>query len=338
MTTIIKTAIFAAALACAACAHAQDAVNFQGKTVTVVIGGETNSGFDTYGRLFARFLGAHLPGQPVVIVQSIPAAGGLIATNYLYNVAPRDGTVIGVIGQVAAIGQVLGTPGVNYDVRKLNWLGRLVSNSQILHTWYKSGITSIDDARTREVIVAGTGPTSSSVVFPRILNDLLGMKFKVVRGYTGPATATLAMQAGEVEGVVRPWNDIKAKSADWLRDKKIHLLVQYDLVRNPEIPDVPAVVDLAQNEQQRQLLGLFASGSDVGYPVVAPPGLASPLVVALRKAFDDVVKDPDFLAAARQEHLDLDPLSGERLKQINDDALNVSPSVVEQAKKYSSGG
>jgi tripartite-type tricarboxylate transporter receptor subunit TctC len=338
MQSTIKSAILAgAALLCAGAARAQEA-DFQGKTVTVVIGGESNSGFDTYGRVFARFLGAHLPGAPVVIVQNIPAAGGLIATNYLYNVAPHDGTVIGVIGQVAAIGQVLGTPGVQYDVRKLLWVGRLVSNSQVLHTWYTSGITTIDDALTHEVIVAGTGPTSSSVVFPRLMNDLLGMKFKVVRGYTGPASATLAMQAGEVEGVVRPWNDIKAKNADWLRDKKINLLVQYDLARNPEIPDVPAVVDLAHTQDQRQLLGLFASGGDVGYPVVAPPGLAPPVAAALRKAFDDVVRDPNFLAAAREGHMDLDPLPGDKLQEINDDALNVPENVVEQAKKYSSGG
>jgi tripartite-type tricarboxylate transporter receptor subunit TctC len=336
---MLKTAAFAALiLTSAAAASAQDAPDYKGKTITVVIGSESNGGFDTYGRVFARFLSAHLPGQPTVIVQNIPAAGGLIATNYLYNVAPHDGTVIAVIGQVGAIGQVLGTPGVQYDVRKLNWVGRLVSNSQVLHTWYTSGIKTIDDARTHEVIVAGTGPTSSSVVFPRILNDLFDMKFKVVRGYTGPPSATIAMQAGEVEGVVRPWNDLKAKSADWLRDKKINLLVQYDLFRNPEIPDVPAVVDLAQNDAQRQLLGVFASGSDIGYPVVAPPGLAAPVVATLRKAFDDEMKDPDFLAAAQQEHLTLDPLSGVKLQQINEDALDVPADVVEQAKKYSSGG
>jgi tripartite-type tricarboxylate transporter receptor subunit TctC len=319
-------------------ARAQEAPSYKGKTVTVVIGSESNGGFDTFGRVFARFLGAHLPGEPTVIVQNIPAAGGLIATNYLYNVAPHDGTVIAVIGQVAAIGQVLSTPGVQYDVRKLNWIGRLTSNSQILHTWYTSGIKTIQDALTHEVIVAGTGPTSSSVIFPRIFNDLFGMKFKVVRGYTGPPSATLAMEAGEVEGVVRPWNDLKAKSADWLRDKKINLLVQYDLFRNPEIPDVPAVVDLAQNERQRQLLGVFASGSDVGYPVVAPPGLAGPVVAALRKAFDEEMKDPNFLEAVQQEHLTLDPLSGAKLQAINEDALKVPPEVVEQAKKYSSGG
>jgi tripartite-type tricarboxylate transporter receptor subunit TctC len=338
MKSIRRSALLAvSALLCCAVAGAEESADFKGKTVTIVVGFEASGAYDLYGRLFGRFLGAHLPGEPNVVVQNMPGAGGLVAANYLYNVAPRDGTALGVISQTAGIGQVLETPGVRYDVRKFVWVGRLVANSQVLHAWYTSGIKTMADAMTHEVIVAGTGPTSSSVVFPHIMNDLIGTKFKVVPGYNGPTSATLAMERGEVEAVVRPWDDIKSKNPDWLRDKKINLLVQFALAPDREIPDVPAVVDLAHDQGQRQLMALFASGNEVDNAIVAPPGLAAPVAAALRKAFDDMMKDQNFLDAAREAHLDLDLLSGDRLQAINDSTFAVPDSVVAEAKKYSAG-
>lgn len=243
-----------------------------------------------------------------------------------------------MISQTAGIGQVLDTPGIRYDVRKLVWIGRLVANAQVLHSWYTSKTKTMADALTNEVIVAGTGPTSSSVVFPHIMNDLLGTKFKVVPGYNGPTSATFAMERGEVEAVVRPWSEIKAKNPDWLRDKRINLLVQFAITPNAEIRDVPAVVDLGHDEQQRQLMALFASGNDVGNAIVAPPGLTAPVAAALRKAFADVMNDRGFLDAAHQINLDLDPLPGDKLQDLNEKTFAVSDKVVEQAKKYSGGG
>jgi tripartite-type tricarboxylate transporter receptor subunit TctC len=338
MKLVCRCAVFAAmAFLAASGALAQGAPDFKGKTITVLIGFEPNETYDIYGRLFARFLGAHLPGQPTVIVQNMPGAGGLSCANYLYNVAPRDGTVVGVISQTAGIGQVLETPGIRYDVRKFVWIGRLSSNAQVLHTWYTSGIKTLADAMTHEVIVAGTGPTSSSVVFPHIMNDLLGTKFKVVPGYYGPNAATLAMQRGEVEGVVRPWATLKAMNPDWLRDKKINLLVLFALAAHPEIPDVPAVVDLAHDMQQRQLMALFASGNEVGNAIVAPPGLSAPVAETLRTAFDQAMTDQGYLDAAHLASFDPDPLPGDKLQQLNESTFAVPAAVVEQAKQYSSG-
>lgn len=339
MRPLCRSAVLVvSALLWTAAAFAQETPDFKGKTINVVIGFEPGGSYDIYGRLFARFFGAHLPGQPTIVVQNMPGAGGLGAANYLYNVAPRDGTAVGVISQTAGIGQVLDTPGIRYDVRKFAWIGRLVANAQVLHTWYTSKTRTMADALVNEVVVAGTGPTSSSVVFPHIMNDLLGTKFKVVPGYNGPTSATLAMERGEVEGVVRPWSELKAMNSDWLRDKKINLLVQFALTPNAEIRDVPAVVDLGHDDQQRQLLALFASGNDVGNAIVAPPGLTGPVAAALRKAFDDVMNDPAFLAAAHVAKLDLDPLPGDKLQKLNENTLEVPDKVIEQAKKYSGGG
>src|SRR5712691_6256213 len=176
------------ALAARAPARADEAPDFKGKTVTIVASFEAGGPYDFYSRLVGRYLGAHLPGRPNVIVQNMPGAGGLRGANYLYNVAARDGTVMGVVSQTVAVGQVLATtPGIQYDARKFAWIGRINANVEVEHTWHTSGIKSIEDAKKREVIVAGTGPTSSSVVMPRLMNELIGTKFKVVTGFAGPA-------------------------------------------------------------------------------------------------------------------------------------------------------
>jgi tripartite-type tricarboxylate transporter receptor subunit TctC len=238
-------------------ARAQDGAEFRGKTITIVASFEAGGPYDFYSRLFARHLAAHLPGAPAVVVQNMPGAGGLRGANYLYNVAARDGTVLGVVSQTVAVGQVLGTtPGIQYDARKYSWIGRINSNVEVQHTWHASGVRSIEDARRREVVLAGTGPTSSSVVMPRLMNELIGTRFKVVTGFAGPTSAQLALERGEVEGIVKPWSSIKVGSADWLREGKINLIVQYTRERHRELPQVPSIVDLGQDETQRQIFAL----------------------------------------------------------------------------------
>lgn len=265
MRRLKRNAAFMAALAATiVAARAEPPDYFAGKTITVVAGAEPGGGYDLFSRLFASHLSDALPSHPRVIVENMGAAGGLVAANYLYNVAPRDGTAIGMISQTAAIGQVVGTPGIKYDVRKFGWVGRLTSNTQILETWHTSAVKTFADAKSRVAVMAGTGPTSSSVVFPKIMNDQLGTKFKLVPGFSGEATATLAMQRGEVEGVVRPWDDLKAKNPDWVTNHLVNLIVQFSITRNTDIPDVPAIVDLAKTQAQRELFTLFASGDDVG--------------------------------------------------------------------------
>jgi tripartite-type tricarboxylate transporter receptor subunit TctC len=316
-------------------ANAQSRVDFAGKTVTVLSSFGSGGGYDIYGRLYAAHAGKHLPGNPTVVVRNMPGAGGMVGTNYLYNVAPKDGTMMGVVPQTVAIAHVLGASGVKYDVGKFNWIGRINSNAEVEQTWHTSAVKVIADAKTHQAVLAGTGPDSSSVVFPRILNDLFGMKFKVVPGYEGGNMATLAMERGEVDGIVRPWAVTKTVHPEWLRDKTINLLVQYSVERHHELPDVPAVADLAENESQRQILGLYASGSDIGRAIVAPPDLAAPTLAALRAAFQDTMKDPAFLKDIEDNKLDFDPLSGERLQEIVRRVEGVPPAVIETARKYS---
>jgi tripartite-type tricarboxylate transporter receptor subunit TctC len=323
-------ALLLATLALPALAQAPDA--FRPKQVTILVSFEAGGGYDIYGRMVARALPAHLPGRPAVIVQNMPGAGGLVGTNYLYAVAPRDGSVIGMVPQTVIIGQMLGSAGGKYDARSFAWIGRVNSNAEIEHSWTASGVTSVADAKRREVIVAGTGPASSSVVFPRLMNALIGTRFKIVPGYEGANSAMLALERGEVEAIVRPWAVIKSTSQDWLAQRKITLLVQYAVKRHPDLPEVPAVTDLAESADQRQIFTLYASGSDIGRSLMAPPGLPPAVLAVLRRAFLAAMQDPALLQEAAQAKIDLDPLSGEALQQIAEASFALSPEVIEKAK------
>ncbi len=316
-------------------ALAQPRVDFAGKTITIISGFGAGGGYDIYAQLVARHLGAQLPGKPNVIVRSMPGAGGLNATNFVFNVAPKDGTALGVVPQTVAIAQAMGESGVRYDVRKFNWIGRANSNVEVQQTWHTSAVKTIEDAKTKPVILGGTGPESSSVVFPRILNAMFGMKFRVVAGYEGVNMVSLAMERGEIEGILRPWTVTKTVHPDWLRDGKINLIVQYALVRHPEIPNVPAVVDLATDDEQRAILGLYASGSDIGRAILAPPGVPAETVAALRAGFTAAITSPALREEAQKSRTDLDPLSGEALQALVTRSVEVTPRVVETAKTFS---
>jgi tripartite-type tricarboxylate transporter receptor subunit TctC len=317
----------------AGAAQAQPRLDFAGKTVTIVSSFGPGGGYTIYAEIVARHLGAHLPGRPAVIVRTMPGAGGLNGTHHLFNIAARDGTVLGVVPQTVAIAQALGEPGLRYDARAFNWIGRVNSNVEVQQTWHTAAIKTIDDAKTKQVVVGGTGPESSSVVFPRILNAMFGTRFKVVASYEGVNMVSLAMERGEIEGMVRPWSITKTVRSEWLREGKIDLLVQYALARHPEIAHIPAVVDLAQTEEQRQVLGLYAGGSDIGRALVAPPGVPAATVAALRASFMAAMRDPAFLADVAKSGTDIDPLAGERLQEIARQAVEIPPQVVELAKR-----
>jgi tripartite-type tricarboxylate transporter receptor subunit TctC len=323
-----------AVLAVCASSEYSQAVDFSEKTITVVVSFAPGGGYDSYGRLFAVYAAHHLPGHPTVIVRNMPGAGGLVGANYLFNVAPKDGTTLGVVPQTVVIAQLLRGSTVKFDAQEFNWIGRINSNVEVEQTWHTSGVKTIAAAKSIPVVVAGTGPNSSSVVFPRLLNDTIGTKFKVVPGYSGVNMAALAMERGEVQGMVRPWSVTKTMHPEWLHDKKINLIVQYAGRRHPQLQNVPAVVDLAENETQRKIFGLYASGSDIGRSIVAPPDLPADIVQALRSAFADTMKDPQFLQDIHSKALDFDPLDGSELQRVVQRAEAVPSNVVEAARNY----
>ena len=319
-------------------ALAQDAAQFyKGKTVEMVIPYGPGTGYDVYARLPVRHLGHHIPGAPTIVAKNMPGAGGLSGANFLYNVAAKDGSVIGTVNQNAPTHQIIGTAGIKYDARKYVWIGRVNSNVEVFHTWHTSPIKTIADAFKMEALAGGTGPTSSSVVMPNVLNQLVGTKFKVISGYSGSEATLLAMERGEVHGGVRPWAIIKTQSAQALKEKKINLIVQFTLERHPEIPDVPTAIDLAKTGEAREMLSLLASGSAIGRSIMAPPGLPDDRARTLRQAFAATMKDPALLAEAKKAGLDLDFMSGERLQDVVETIFDVSPSTAAKVKELTGG-
>ncbi|HLH95267.1 MAG TPA: tripartite tricarboxylate transporter substrate-binding protein [Xanthobacteraceae bacterium] len=302
---------------------------YKGKSITLIIASNTSGGYDTYGRILARHLGAHLAGNPTIVPQNMPGAGGIRAANYLYSIAAKDGTVFGIFDQAMFLDQLLGIPGLRGDVRQFNWIGRLASNSSVLFAWHTAAVKKIEDAFTHELIVAAPG--SNSRLNWTALNALTGTKLKLLTGYEGPATAKVAMERGEVEALSLPWSVLREENPEWLADKKINLLLQTGLEKNADLPDLPRMIDLAKNDNDRRVLEIFASPSLVGRSFAAPPGVPKERVDELRTAFVEMTKDPDFLAEIAKLKFDLDPLSGQDLQAFFTKA-DYPPELVEQAK------
>ena len=260
-------------LSLAAPARAQEF--FRGKTVNIFIGFGAGGSYDYYGHLLARHLGRHLPGNPSVIASSMPGAGSLRAANHLFNVAPKDGTALAIVTQTLPLEEVLGNPGVKYRSAEFVWIGRVTNVVDIVMTWHTSKTRNVDDLRRIETTIATTGGGSPTDGFPRLLNALAGTKFRLVSGYQGSAAGMLAMERGETDASSTSWGTLRSSKGDWLRDKRVNLLLFYMGERIAEAPDVPAAGEMGLTDEGRQILKLYASGADIGRSFIAPPGLSA---------------------------------------------------------------
>ena len=301
----------ATGLACNGPAAAQTAEEFfRNKRVTVYIGSSTGGGTDAYGRIIAQFIGAHIPGKPVVVVANVPGANGLVVANQLYKSYPKDGTAIGTFDRTAAMHSIWGNPAAQFVATELNWIGSVNIDTSTCVTWRDTGIDTLDKFLSREVVLGST-----AVYHANLLNSLFGAKLKQVTGYPGGNDVLLALERGEVQGRCNwSWSSIISTRPDWVRDKKINILVQFAEEKHPELIDVPLVTDLAKTERQREMLDLVLTSQTMARPFAAPPGVPEDRVAALRKAFDDVTRDSAFLAAANGQQLEVMPVSGERIQ------------------------
>ena len=302
------------------------------ETVTIFVGNAAGGGYDLYARVLARFLGNHLPGNPKIIVSNMLGAGSLKAANYLYNVAPKDGTAIGIVTEMLALEQASGNPAVQYDSARFNWVGRMAPNLAIHFQWHTSNVQSIDDARRTKTLVAAAGVGNISETIPILLNSVIGTKFEIVRGYGGVTEGMLAMERGEVEGTASSWAAININKASWLREKKIKIILQDLPARGTELPDVPALGELADNDADRDLLGLYGAGGLIGRAFLAPPDMDRVTVERLQTGFDKTATDPRYLQAMRDANLEQDPMSGDALREIVLRSLNVPAAVKDRAR------
>jgi tripartite-type tricarboxylate transporter receptor subunit TctC len=315
-------------------AHAAEPVEqfFARRTVTIVIGYTAGGSYDLYGRMVARHLGKHIPGQPTVIAQNMPGAGSLKAANYLYELAPKDGTALGVIVESAALEQALANPAVQYDAGKFTYLGRVATSNNIFMQWHTAKVQSLEDAKRMETSLAGTGPGSIAETVPRLLNAVIGTKFKLISGYPASTEAMLAMERGEVDGASSSWAAVKVGKQAWLRENKIRIILQTTPERIAELPHAPSLGEIGDTAEDKQVFALYASGSAIGRSLLAPPGIPAEHRRALRTAFQAMVKDRDFVAEIQRLKVELDPLPGEELERLVAQTLNTPVAVRERAK------
>jgi tripartite-type tricarboxylate transporter receptor subunit TctC len=304
---------------------------YQGKKITFLIGENVGGGYDSYSRLFANYVGRHIPGNPVVIPQNMPAGAGLSAANLLYMHAPKDGTVIGMIDQGLYLEQVLGRPGVEYDFAKFNWIGRLLRVTGVLVSWNSSAVKTAEDLKKHELLVSATGASSRQNW--RLLNGLVGMRLKIISGYSGTISSALALERGEIEGMSFPWPVLYATRKAWLDERKVNVLLQTGLEKDPAIAHVPRMIDLAPDADAERILRLFSSPYSIGRSVVAPPGLPQPIVATLRRAFDETLEDPAFQAAAAKSQLEINSLSGERLQALITDGGEIPATLIDRIRR-----
>jgi len=304
---------------------------YAGKTVQFIIGFSVNNGYDLYSRMTARHIAKHLPGRPNVVPQNMPGAGSLAAINHLYNVAPKDGTILGMIDQAAPLTQLFDSSSLKADVSKLNWIGRITDNAAVLYGWHTAPVQKIQQASSMELIIAAPGQNSR--MLSTFLKNALDLKLKVLTGYKGASESQLAMERGEVHALTQPYSVLRAEKPDWIRDKKITLLMQVGVDGHPDLKDVPLVTDLARNDDERRMVELMAGNSRIGRSVTSPPNQPAERVSDLRRGFSLTMKDPEFLAEIKRLDLDLNPMSGEELQQVIVDSLNVPPSLVARARE-----
>jgi tripartite-type tricarboxylate transporter receptor subunit TctC len=322
------------ALLASACAAQADPVAdfFKGKQLRLIVGSAVGGGYDLYARALARELGKHIPGGPSIVVQNLPGAAGMVMVNQLYNQGPHDGTVIGGSLNGIPTAPLLQT-GAKFDPARLNWLGSLAREAYVAYVWHTAPVSHIRDLATKEILVGATTAGTTMVDYPLLLNDLLGYKFKVVRGYQGPPQINLAMERGEVQGNGGlGYAVVKSLTRQWLEEKKIKILVQYNFEGVPELKGVPLVTDLAVNEGQRQAMRLVFARAEYSRPFVVSQDVPKERVTALRRAFDATAKDPAFLAEARKLQLDISPMSGETMQTMVQDLVKTPPDVIARVK------
>jgi len=317
-------------------AHAQDevAVFYKDKQIKLMVGAGAGSGYDIGARILVRYMSKYIPGNPTFIVQNQVGAASMIMTNNVYNTAPRDGTVIGAAINGMPTGPLLEPDAARFDPNKIIWLGSVNREVQVNYVWHTSPVLKLADLFTKEMVVGATSPGTSQVDFPLVARAVLGLKYKVISGYEGTAQIHKAMEAGEVHGVgSTAYASLRAINQNWLDDGRVKVVAQWGMKKHPELPDVPAILDLAKTEADRAALELIVARLEYGRPYFLPPDVPPARVAALRKAFDLTMKDPGFIAESQKLNLEIDPMTGDELAALVRKVNATSPAVVARVKE-----
>jgi tripartite-type tricarboxylate transporter receptor subunit TctC len=303
---------------------------YRGKTLDISVGFSAGGAYDVYARLIARHVGRHIPGNPTVVAKNMEGAGSLRLANFLYNAAPKDGTVLATIGRGTGFDPLFGSKGAQFDANKFAWIGSANNEVSICLAWHTTGIKSLEDMLTKELVVGASSPSADTYQFPKVINGVFGTRFKIVTGYPGGNDIGLALERGEVFGRCGfSWSGVKATHQAWLDQKKINILFQMGLDKHRELADVPLILDLAKTDEQRAILRLVFARQVMAWPYLAPPGVPADRVAALRKAFMDTMQDKDFVAEAEKAKLEVTPVDGAAIQALVQE-IYATPSAIVQ--------
>jgi tripartite-type tricarboxylate transporter receptor subunit TctC len=306
---------------------------FRGKTINLYAAGGIGGGYDLYARLLAAHYAKHIPGSPNIVVRNMPGAGGLKAANYIYEVAAKDGTAIAAIGGGAATAEMFKLQGVQFDPRRLVWIGSMNAEVGLAISWGSSPVKSINDVFVRDFVVGGTGPTDGNVVFATVLNKELATKFKLVAGYKSTTEIALAIERGELEGTASiHYSSLMASKPDWLTENKVNVLLQLALSPHSMLPDVPMVMDLAKTDEQRDVIRLVFARQEMGRPFTLPPGTGHNIATPLREGFQAALKDAALIADAERQRMDLNQtMTNAQIEELIAKLYQTAPALIMRA-------
>ena len=324
--------LFGALVASATGARSDEAEFFKGKTITVLIGYAAGGTYDATARLVSRHIGHHIPGNPNVIAQNLPGSGGIKAILNLYSVSPRDGTTLGMLARSYAIEPTFNPQKAKYDPSRFIPIGSTSQEVSVGVVWNSRGIKSLNDLQTHQITAGATGVTDDTGRFPTLIRKLTGSKIKVVTGYPGGNDVTMAMERGEVDARIGwSWGSLKSRSKQWLDDKKVTILIQMATQKAPDLPDVPLIMDFAKTDVDKKALELLFSPQISAWPLIAPPEVPQERVEILRRAFNETMKDPAFLADAEKMQIEIDPVSGEKMQSVVTRIAAFDRSIIDRA-------
>jgi tripartite-type tricarboxylate transporter receptor subunit TctC len=311
---------------------------YKGKTLNIYSGHSAGGAYSAYARMLERHIAKYIPGNPTTVFKVMEGASGRTLATWLYGAAPKDGLHFGIFHERMGLEPVISPNIAKFDGRQFTWIGSMDRQTFVCFTWGAKGIKSVEDLRKQEVIVGGTGTDGPSSVFPRMMNAMLGTKFKIITGYAG-ADELLAVERGEADGRCGfGWDSIKVTRPEWIRDKKIDVLVQFSLKRMPELPDVPTMTELVTNPEDKRVLELVFATGEMGRPFAGPPGIPADRAAALRDAFNKVLKDPELLADAEKQNLEIDPITAETIQALLDELYKTPPEIAARALSFRKPG
>ncbi len=307
---------------------------YRGKQYKVLVGSTPGGGNDLFARMFAKHFGKHVPGNPTWAVVNMPGAGGLLVTQQIYKLQPKDGSVVAAVQRGVPLEPLLSGKDLQYDSQKMKWLGSLNKETNLIIAWHTAKVKTADDLFKYEFIAGSSGGGADSLTYPRLLNKTLGTKFKVITGYAGGEEQSLAMERGETDGRASvPWTTVRANHSDWLRDKKINIIVQMALERDPELPDVPNVIEYVKDPKDRQVFELLFARQETGRPYAVPPEIPADRLAALRAAFIATAKDPEFIKDMEQRGGSVELLNGEDMERLVARLYRTPEDVVRMARE-----